>query len=99
MSILEKFRIATWEKQGGHKKMIYVNNFNPTWSHNEKTYLSAAIKRKAKILITQLRTESHHLRYKTSRWVVPKEEWEERTCVFCEEGVVETEWPIRAFAA
>ena len=26
------------------------------------------------------------------RWTVPKELWEERTCIFCNKGVVETEW-------
>ena len=71
--------------------MIYVNNLNPTWPHNEKTYLSATIKGKAKILIAKLRTGSRHIRCETCRWVVPKEEWEERACVFCEEGTVVTE--------
>ena len=35
---------------------------------------------------------SHHLRCETRRWRVPKEVWEERTCIFCNKGVVETEW-------
>lgn len=51
-----------------------------------------AIKSKARLLVSQLRTRSHHLRCETGRWTVPKETWEERTCVFYNKGVVETEW-------
>lgn len=43
------------------------------------------------MLIAQLRTGSHHLRCETGRWKSPKETWEERTCIFCDKGVVETE--------
>ncbi|KAH9326408.1 hypothetical protein KI387_006586 [Taxus chinensis] len=37
------------------------------------------------------RTGSHNLRCGTSRWTIPKEDWERRTCLFCNKGVVETE--------
>lgn len=80
-----------WTKQIGRKKAHYVKEFNPTWEHDEKTYLKAAVKGNAKILVAELRTDSHHLRCQTRRWTIPKEEWEERICIFCIKGVVETE--------
>ena len=44
------------------------------------------------MLVAQLRMGSHHLRYETGRRRVPKEVWEEITCIFCNKGVVEREW-------
>jgi hypothetical protein len=43
------------------------------------------------MLIAQIRTNSHQLRCETGRWKRPKEAWEERVCVFCTSGKVETE--------
>ena len=80
-----------WTNHKGHKKDHYIKEFNPNCDHGEKAYLGAVVKGKAKLLVVQLRMGSHHLRCETGRWKVPKEEWEERTCVFCNKGVVETE--------
>lgn len=41
--------------------------------------------------MAQLRTSSHWLRCETGRWQVPKEEWADRTCLFCNMGTIETE--------
>jgi hypothetical protein len=87
----EKFRTAMWTNHSGRKKAYYIKEFNPNCDHSEKTYLGAAIKGKTRLLVAQLRMGSHHLRCETSRWRVPKEVWEERTCIFCNKGVVETE--------
>ena len=57
--------------------------FNPTHNHQQKSYIESNISWRAKILIAKLRTNSHHLR--------PKEVWEERVCIFCSSGKVETE--------
>jgi hypothetical protein len=46
---------------------------------------------RAKMLIAQLRTNSHQLRCETGHWKRPKEDWEERVCVFCTSGKVEIE--------
>ena len=46
---------------------------------------------KAKILIAQLRTNSHQLRCEIGRWKRPKEAWVERVCIFCTTGKVERE--------
>jgi hypothetical protein len=88
----ENFRIAMWTNHSGRKKIYYIKEFNPMCDHREKTYLGAAIKGKEILLVAQLRTGSYHLRYETNRWMVSKEVWEERTCIFCNKGVVETEW-------
>lgn len=90
--VTKKFLAAMWTKQIGRKKDHYVKAFNPTWEHGDKNYLGAAIKGKAWLLIAQLRTGSHHLRCETGRWTIPKEVWEDRICMFCSKGVVETEW-------
>ena len=87
----EKFRISMWTNHNGHKKDYYIKEFNPNCDHGKKTYLEAIIKGKSKLLVAQLRTGSHHLRCEMGRWTVPKEVWEERTCIFCNKGVVETE--------
>ena len=41
--------------------------------------------------MAQLRTSSHWLRYETGRWQASKEEWVDRTCLFCNMGTVEIE--------
>jgi len=68
-----------WTNHSGRKKAYYIKEFNPNCDHSKKTYLGAAIKEKARMLVAQLRTGSHHLRCETGRWRVPKEVWEERT--------------------
>jgi len=45
----------------------------------------------SKILIAQLRTNSHQRRCETGHWKRPKEVWEERVCNFCSSEKVETE--------
>ena len=70
-----------WTNRKGHKKDHYIKEFNPNCDHGEKAYLGAVVKGKAKLLVAQLRTGSHHLRCEIGRWKVPKEEWEERTSV------------------
>ena len=79
-----------WNNQSGHKKAYCIKECNPNCDHGEKTYLGAVVKGKARLLIAQVRTNSHHLRCETGRWRVPKEVWEERTYIFCNKGVVET---------
>lgn len=71
------------------KKKHYVKELDPTWMHDEKAYLRVEIKGKAKILIAQLMTRSHHLRCETSRWITPKEEWKYISCIYYSIRVVE----------
>ena len=80
-----------WTNQIGRKKAYYVNEFNHTCEHGDKEYLGADIRGKARILIAQLRSGSHHLRCETGRWKIPKERWEEIICRFCNKGTVEME--------
>ena len=90
--VIEKFRIAMWINHSGHKKTYYIKEFNPNCDHSEKTYLGAVIKEKSRLLVEKLRTGSHHLRCERGRWRVPKEDWEERNCIFYNKGMVETKW-------
>ena len=89
--VMEKFYKRNWGSEIGRKKLYYINEFNPTCDQLEKKYIGANISWRAKILIAQLRTNSHQLRCETGRWKRPKEAWEERICRFCNSGKVETE--------
>ncbi|KAH9328310.1 hypothetical protein KI387_000418, partial [Taxus chinensis] len=90
--VREKFRNTMLNKQLGRKREYHVKKFNPTCDHEQKHYIGATIKWKAKMLIVQLKTSSHHLRCETGRWKMPKEEWSERVCQFCKSGTLESEW-------
>jgi hypothetical protein len=43
------------------------------------------------MFIARLRTNSHQLHCETGHWKRPKEAWEERVCMFCTSGKMETE--------
>lgn len=88
--VIDKFHKCTWDKELGRKKKYYIDEFNPTCNHHQKAYIGANISWRAKILIAQLRTNSHQLRCETGRWKRPKEAWEERVCIFSNFGKVET---------
>jgi len=88
--VMEKFRKYVWGKELGRKKKYYIEEFNPTYDLQQKEYIGANIPWRAKVLIAQLRTNSHHLRCEIGRWKRPKEAWEERVCTFCTAGVVES---------
>jgi hypothetical protein len=89
--VMDKFHKRTWEKELGRKNKYYIEEFNPTHNHQQKAYIGANISWRSKILIAQLRTNSHQLRCETGCWKRPKEKWEERVCILCSSGKVETE--------
>lgn len=88
--IMEKFHKRIWDKELGRKKKYYIEVFNPTHSHQPKAYIEANISWRAKTLIARLRTNSHQLCCETGHCKRPKEVWEERVCIFCSSGKVET---------
>jgi hypothetical protein len=88
--VIDKFHKRSWDKGLRRKKKYYIEEFNPTYNHHQKAYIGANISWRAKMLIAQLRTNSHQLRCETGRWKRPKEAWEERVCMFCNFGKVET---------
>jgi hypothetical protein len=87
--VMDKFHKRTWEKEVERKK-YYIEEFNPTHNHQQKTYIGANISWKSKILIAQLMTNSHQLCCETECWKRPKEMWEEIVCILCSSGKVET---------
>ena len=89
--VINNFHKRTSDKELGRKKNYYIEVFNPTHSHQPKAYIEANISWRAKILIAQLRTNSHQLRCETESSKRPKEVWEERVCIFCSSGKVEIE--------
>jgi hypothetical protein len=75
-------------KGSGERKSIILKSLTP---HTiQKAYIGANIPWRAKMLIAQLRTNSHQLHCEIGHWKRPKEAWEERVCVFCTFGKVET---------
>jgi hypothetical protein len=88
--VMDKFHKRTWEKELGRKKKYYIEEFYPTHNHQRKVYIRAHISWRYKILIAQLRTNSHQLRCETGSWKRPKEMWEERVCILCSFRKVET---------
>ena len=59
--VMEKFRKHVWGKELGRKQKYYIEEFNPTYDFQQKEYIGANILWRAKVLIAQLRTNSHHL--------------------------------------
>ena len=57
----------------------------------QKEYIGARILWREKVLIAQLRTNSHQLRCEIGWWKRPKQAWEEHVCTFCTSGAMELE--------
>lgn len=89
--VMEKICKHIWGGNLGRKKKYYVQEFNPTCDLQQKEYIGASIPLRERILIAQLRTYSHQLRYETGQWKRPKEVWKEQVCTFCTFGRVESE--------
>jgi hypothetical protein len=89
--VIDRFHKRTRDKGLGRKKEYYIEEFNPTYNHHQKVCIGANISWRSKMLISQLRTNSHQLRCETGRWKIPKKAWEERVCVLCTSGKVEIE--------
>jgi hypothetical protein len=89
--VIDRLHKQIWDKGLGRKKEYYIEEFNPTYNHHQKAYIGANISWRTKMLIAQLRTNSHQLRCETEHWKRPKKAWEERVCVFCTSGKVKTE--------
>jgi len=68
-----------------------IEVINPKCDLQQKEFIGASILWRAKVLISQLRINSHQLRCETGWWKRPKEAWKERVCTFCTAGVVELE--------
>jgi len=78
-----KFHKCIWDKELGRKKIYYIEVFNISCSNQQKTYIEVNISWRAKILIAQVRTNSHQLHCETRHSKRPKEVWEEIVCIFC----------------
>ena len=89
--VMEKFRKRVWGKELGRKKKYYVQEFNPACDLQQKEYIGDNIPWREKNLIAQLRTNSHQLQCKTSKWKRPKDAWKERVCTFFTSGAMESE--------
>ena len=60
--VMGNFCKLIWGKELGRKKKYYIEEFNPMYDIQQKKYIGATIPWREKVLITQLRTNSHHLR-------------------------------------
>jgi hypothetical protein len=93
--VIDRFHKRTWDKGIGRKKKYYIEEFNPTYNHHQKAYIGDNISWRAKILIAQLRTNSHQLRCETGIgkdqrklgkkgcvYSAPSEKWKQKTFHF-----------------
>ena len=65
--VIKKIRNILWTRHIGRKKSYYIKEFNHTSSHDENAYIRAPINWKEKMLMAQLRNNSHRLRCETVR--------------------------------
>ena len=63
--VMENFHKCTLDKELRRKKNYYIEVFNITHNHQPKAYIEANISWRPKILIAQLRNNSHQLRCET----------------------------------
>ena len=75
--VMEKFRNQVWGKELGRKKKYDIEEFNPMYDLQQKEYIGANIPWRENVLISQLRTNSHHLQCEIGQWKRPKEAWRE----------------------
>ena len=57
--VMEKFRNKVWGKELGRKKKYYIKELNPTCDLQQIGFIGAYISWREKVLIAQLRTNSH----------------------------------------
>lgn len=81
--VQEKFKENIWAGQIRRKKEYYIKHFNLTHAHTQKNCIGMDIKWKTKMLIAQIRANSHQLKCEIGRWMTPKEECEDRRYRYC----------------
>ena len=88
--VIDSFHKRSWDKGLARKKKYYIENFDRTYNHHKKIYIGANISWRAKIIVSQLRTNSHHICCETRHWKILKEAWEESVWMFSTSKKVET---------
>ena len=57
----------------------------------QEPYIDLVRNRNQRSFLTRFRVSSHHLRVETGRWTFPKTRYEDRLCLYCDSGQVDTE--------
>jgi uncharacterized protein (UPF0128 family) len=66
--VIDRFQKITCDKWLKRKKEYYIEEFNSTYIHHQKMYIGANISWRSKILISQLRANSHQLHCEYEHW-------------------------------
>ena len=54
-------------------------------------YIDLVCNRNQRSFLSRFRVGSHRLRVETGRWTFPKIDFEDRTCLYCDSGVIDDE--------
>lgn len=73
---MDTFHKCTWDNELGGKKKFYIEEFNPTHNHQQKSYIGVNISRRPKILIAQLKLSE------IGSWKRPNNAWGEEYVFF-----------------
>lgn len=72
-----------------HNKLRFYKQFKGSFS--VEPYLELVRNRNQRSFLTRFRVSSHRLRVETGRWTVPKTVYEDRICLYCDSGSVDSE--------
>ena len=72
-----------------HNKLRVYRQFKGSFS--AEPYVDLVRNRNQRHFLTRFRVSSHNLRVETGRWTFPKTRYEDRLCVYCDSGKVDSE--------
>ena len=72
-----------------HNKLRFYKKIKGSFS--VEPYMELVHNRNQRSFLTRFRVSSHRLRVETGRWTVPKTAYENRICVYCSSGSVDSE--------
>ena len=73
-----------------HNKLRFYRQFKASFT--QEPYIDLVQNRNQRSFLSRFRTGSHCLRVETGRWTFPKTQLEERTCLYCNSGEIDTEF-------
>ena len=72
-----------------HNKLRFYRKFKGSFTC--EPYIDMVQNRNQRHFLSRFRTSSHQLRVETGRWTFPKTNLEDRICLYCDSGAVDTE--------
>ena len=72
-----------------HNKLRTYKQFKGSFTC--EPYIDLVCNRNQRSFLSRFRVGSHRLRVETGRWTFPKIDFEDRTCLYCDSGVIDNE--------